>query len=105
MFRKLVGIREAEPHVVFTPRRTRAALDSSRRLHGEAKPGADPGSKLSSLLTGPDKRAAEDARRGLLLAVEDINAKENRVGGRPVVVRTVDTRDDGELVQAELCGW
>jgi branched-chain amino acid transport system substrate-binding protein len=52
-------------------------------------------------LTGSEKKAAEDARRGLLLAVEDINAEDQRIGGRTVVVRDIDTHDDPELVQAE----
>src|SRR5437588_13049004 len=52
-------------------------------------------------LTGPSKKAAEDAQRGMSLAVEDVNAEDQRVGGRTVVVRNVDTRGDPELVQAE----
>jgi len=52
-------------------------------------------------LTGPSKKAAEDAQRGLSLAVEDVNAEGQRVGGRTVVVRTVDTRGEPDLVQAE----
>jgi branched-chain amino acid transport system substrate-binding protein len=52
-------------------------------------------------LTGSEKKAAEDARRGMSLAVEDINAEDRRISGRTVVVRTIDTRDDAELVQAE----
>src|SRR5690242_7286868 len=52
-------------------------------------------------LTGPSKRAAEDAQRGLSLAVEDVNAEGQRVGGRIVVVRNIDTRGDPDVVQAE----
>jgi branched-chain amino acid transport system substrate-binding protein len=52
-------------------------------------------------LTGGDSAAAEDARRGVLLAVEEINAEDKRVTGRTVVVRTIDGQDDPELVQAE----
>jgi branched-chain amino acid transport system substrate-binding protein len=52
-------------------------------------------------LTGPDKKAAEDAQHGMLLAVEDINAEDKRISGRTVIVRNIDTRGDPELVQAE----
>lgn len=52
-------------------------------------------------LTGPDSKAAGDAQQGLLLAVEEVNGSEARIAGRTVVVRTVDSRDDDGLVQAE----
>jgi branched-chain amino acid transport system substrate-binding protein len=52
-------------------------------------------------LTGPDKKAAEDAQHGMLLAVEDINNNEPHIVGRTVVVRNIDSRDDSELVQNE----
>ena len=52
-------------------------------------------------LTGPDKKAAEAARHGLMLAVEEINADDQRIAGRTVVVRNVDSQGDPEQVQRE----
>ena len=52
-------------------------------------------------LTGPDKKAAEDAQRGMMFAVEAVNAEDQRVGGRSVVVRNIDTVGDPEMIQAE----
>ena len=52
-------------------------------------------------LTGADKKAAEEARQGMLLAVEDINADDQRISGRTVLVRNIDSRDDPEQIQAE----
>ncbi len=52
-------------------------------------------------LTGPDKKAAEDAQHGMMFAVEAVNADEQRVGGRSVVVRNIDTAGDPEVIQAE----
>jgi branched-chain amino acid transport system substrate-binding protein len=37
----------------------------------------------------------------MLLAVEEINADDRHVNGRTVLVRTIDSQDDPELVQAE----
>jgi branched-chain amino acid transport system substrate-binding protein len=67
-----------------------------------AKPPTEPIQVAHLLpLTGPDKKAAEDAQHGMLLAVEDINATEQHISGRTIAVRTIDTHDDTDLVQAE----
>jgi branched-chain amino acid transport system substrate-binding protein len=52
-------------------------------------------------LTGAQSKAAEDAEHGMLLAVEEINADDQRISGRTVVVRNIDSHDDPKLVQAE----
>src|SRR5947209_9095846 len=50
-------------------------------------------------LSGPDKLIGEHARRGILLAVEEVNQEDNRIQGRRVNVLHADTR--GETDQAK----
>jgi ABC-type branched-subunit amino acid transport system substrate-binding protein len=52
-------------------------------------------------LSGPDKTVGDRASQGVLLAVEDANASEKKISGRPVAVLRVDSRDDDETVRAE----
>src|SRR5262249_42136621 len=67
-----------------------------------AKPNPEPIQVAHLLpLTGPDKQSAEDARRGLLLAVEDINADDQRIAGRTVVVRHVDSHAAADVVEGQ----
>jgi branched-chain amino acid transport system substrate-binding protein len=52
-------------------------------------------------LTGPDRRAGQQARQGILLAVEEARAADLTVAGRPVAVRHADDRGELEAARAE----
>ena len=52
-------------------------------------------------LSGPDRRFGEQARQGILLAVESARAEGVTVGGRPIAVRHVDGRGEAGTVRAE----
>jgi branched-chain amino acid transport system substrate-binding protein len=52
-------------------------------------------------LTGPAKKSAEEAQRGMSLALENINAEDQRIAGRTVLVRFIDSRGDPDHVQRE----
>jgi branched-chain amino acid transport system substrate-binding protein len=52
-------------------------------------------------LTGPDRDRGRQAQQGVLLAVEDINADDKGVLGRPLQVRNIDTRGDADTAQGE----
>jgi branched-chain amino acid transport system substrate-binding protein len=52
-------------------------------------------------LSGPHKALGDQARQGILLAVEEVNKPENLIDGRRLVVLHVDTRGDAETAQHE----
>jgi branched-chain amino acid transport system substrate-binding protein len=51
--------------------------------------------------SGPHKALGEQARQGILLAVEDANKPENLIDGRRIFVLHVDTHGDAETAQHE----
>jgi branched-chain amino acid transport system substrate-binding protein len=51
--------------------------------------------------SGPDKRIGEHARQAILLAVEEANKEGNRIHGRRVAVRHVDSHGDLGALQPE----
>src|SRR5437016_3626086 len=64
----------------FLPRRAVVLLSVWLLAGCSVKQSTDPIQVAHLLpLTGPDKASAEDARRGMLLAVEDVNADGQRV--------------------------
>lgn len=54
---------------------------------------------LLAPLSGPEKTAGQHARQGVTLAVEEVNREENRIAGRKVEVRFVDTHGEAEALQ------
>jgi branched-chain amino acid transport system substrate-binding protein len=51
--------------------------------------------------TGPRAAVGKHAEQGIVLAVEEVNREENRIAGRPVTVRHVDTGDDPKTATQE----
>ncbi len=54
---------------------------------------------LVATLTGPDKAAGEQAKRGMLLAVQEHNAEAKEKNGRPLVVRFSDAQGQVETFE------